>query len=304
MDTWKWIGFNAFMLLMLLLDLFVFHRKSKVVSIRNAIAWTLGWITLALVFNYGVYHFYGREKALEFLTGYLIEKSLSVDNIFVFLLIFSYFRIPPAYQHKVLFWGILGALLMRLLFIFAGVALIERFHWVIYVFAAFLVFTGVRLFVRKEDDKDLGESTLMRFFKKVLPVSHTTENDHFFERKNARTYVTPLFLCLLMIEVSDLIFALDSIPAILAVTTDTFIVYTSNVFAILGLRSLYFAVAGLHSYFHHLKYGLSLILIFVGVKICLTDIYKIPTGLALGVIAGILVITMLSSVYMKKRMKK
>lgn len=294
-----WIGFNVFLLLMLLLDLAVFHRKTHEVKIKEALTWTCIWIILSLIFNYGIYHFYGKEKALEFLTGYLIEKSLSVDNIFVFILIFSYFNVPPAYHHKVLFWGIIGALIMRVIFIFAGVALINRFHWVIYLFAIFLVFTGIRMFFKDKKEIDPSKNFAIRLFKKIVPVTDSFYGDKFFVTINAKTFATPLFIVVLIIEASDLIFAVDSIPAILAVSTDPFIVYTSNAFAILGMRSLYFALAGVQKYFHYFKYGLSLILIFVGVKIFLTDIYKIPILIALIVITVILFFSIIISLIFK-----
>ena len=294
-NIWQWIGFNIFVLLMLVLDLGVFHRKEHAVKIKEALIWTGVWITLALIFNYGIYHFYGKEKALEFLTGYLIEKSLSVDNIFVFILIFSYFNVPSAYQHKVLFWGIIGALVMRAIFIFAGVALINQFHWVIYIFAAFLVFTGIKMLLQDEQKIDPDRNPMVRLFKKMFPVTDSFHGSNFFVKLNAKTFATPLFIVVLMVEVSDLIFAVDSIPAILAITNDPFIVYTSNVFAILGLRSLYFALAGMHNIFRYLKFGLSLILIFVGVKMGLSDIYPIPIFIALIIIAVILLTSVIAS---------
>jgi len=297
----QWIAFNVFVLLMLALDLAVFHRKSHEVKIREALTWTFVWILLALIFNYCIYHFWGKERALEFLTGYLIEKSLSVDNLFVFVLIFTYFDVPAAYQHKVLFWGIIGALIMRVIFIFAGVALISQFHWIIYLFAGFLVFTGIRMLVRKHKKIDPNRNIVVRTFKKLFPVTETFQGNKFFVKIDGKKFATPLFLVVVMIELSDLIFAVDSIPAILAISHDRFIIYTSNVFAILGLRSLYFVLARLPEYFRFLKYGLALILVFVGVKMFMSDIYKIPTAIALAVIAGIILISVLLSLFIKEK---
>ena len=294
-----WVGFNLFVLLMLVLDLGVFHRKEHEVKIKEALIWTGVWITLALIFNYGIYYFQGKEKALQFLSGYLIEKSLSVDNIFVFILIFSYFNVPSLYQHKVLFWGIIGALVMRVIFIFAGVALINQFHWVIYIFAAFLVFTGIKMFLQDEQKVDPDKNPVVRLFKKMFLVTDSFHGNKFFITLNAKTFATPLFIVVLMVEVTDLIFAVDSIPAILAISQDPFIVYTSNVFAILGLRSLYFALAGMHKSFRYLKFGLSAILIFVGIKMFLSNIYPIPILIALIIIAFILITSIIASLVIK-----
>jgi tellurite resistance protein TerC len=284
-QTWLWVGFNVFVLAMLALDLGVFHRKAHAVSFKESIAWTVVWVTLALLFNVGVWHCYGSGKALEFFTGYLIEKSLSVDNVFVFLLLFSYFSVPPLYQHKVLFWGILGALIMRAILIVLGAALITKFTWIIYVFGAFLILTGIKMVVKREEEIHPERNPVVRGFKKFMPVTSDYRGDKFFVRENGVRAATPLFVVLLLVEFSDLIFAVDSIPAIFAVTTDTFIVYTSNVFAILGLRSLYFALAGVTDKFHYLKIGLGVVLSFVGVKMLLAHTaWKIPTLWSLGVI--------------------
>jgi len=291
-----WVLFNLFVLAMLALDLGVFHRKTHVILITEALLWSGFWIALALLFNVGVYFWRGSETALAFLTGYLIEKSLSVDNIFVFLLIFTYFGVPSLYQHKVLFWGIVGALIMRAIFIFAGVALIEKFHWVIYVFGAFLVLTGIKMALQKEKEIHPERNPLLRLFRKFMPVADHYEGARFFIRRGGRFFATPLFIVLLVIETTDVVFAVDSIPAILGITVDPFIVYTSNVFAILGLRALYFALAGIMKLFHYLHYGLSAILVFVGAKMLLADLYKIPTGIALSVVAGLLLISVIASV--------
>jgi len=295
-DIYVWIAFIAFVILMLTLDLGVFHRKSHVVKIKEALAWSAVWISLALVFNYGIYFFMGKEKALEFLTGYLIEKSLSIDNLFVFIMLFSFFDVKPIYQHKVLFWGILGALILRAIFIFAGVALISKFHWIIYIFGIFLVYTGIKMVFSKDEKMEPDKNPLVRAFKKFFPVTDRMHEGNFFVKLNGKTFATPLFVVLLVVEFTDLIFAVDSIPAILAISTDPFIIFTSNVFAILGLRALYFALAGITQYFHYLKYGLSAILVFVGVKMVIVDFYKIPIVFSLLTILGILVVSVLLSV--------
>ena len=290
-NTWLWIGFNAFVLLMLALDLGVFHRKEHKVTFREAISWSAVWIVLALIFNGWIYYAQGKEKALEFLTGYLIEKSLSVDNIFVFVLLFSFFKVPEQYRHRVLFWGVLGALLMRAGFIAAGAVLIEKFHWIIYVFGAFLVFTGYKMLKKKTEDMHPEDNPLVRWFVKRGKVTSDYHGKKFIVRINGQKLATPLFLCLLSVEFTDLIFAVDSIPAIFAITKDPFIVYTSNVFAILGLRSLYFALEGIITRFPYLRYGLALILIFIGLKMLAVDFYKMPVVVSLSVIAVILVVS-------------
>ena len=283
-----WIIFNAFVLVMLALDLGVFHRKTHEVSLKEALTWTFIWISLALIFNAIIYYWRGQQQALEFFTGYLVEKALSVDNIFVFIMIFTYFQIPSKYHHKVLFWGIIGALILRVIFIFAGVALIEKFHFTIYIFGALLIYTGYRMFYHNDAKINPDKNPVIRFFKKLMPVTPDLHEDRFFTKLNGRRYATPLFLVLILIESSDLIFAVDSIPAILAITQDQFIVYTSNVFAILGLRSLYFALAGVVHRFWLLSYGLAIVLIFVGIKMLLVDFYKIPIGWSLLFIAAII----------------
>lgn len=300
-DGYVWAGFIAFVILLLAIDLGVFHRKSHEVKIKEALIWSAIWISLALIFNYGVYVFMGKEKALEFLAGYLIEKSLSVDNLFVFIMLFSYFNVNPIYQHKVLFWGILGALVMRAIFIFAGVALIAKFHWIIYLFGAFLILTGIRMLVQKEEEIAPDKNPLVRLFKKFFPVTDQMHGGKFFVRINAKTVATPLFIVLLIVEFTDLIFAVDSIPAILAVSNDSFIIFTSNVFAILGLRALYFALAGITKYFHYLKYGLSAILVFVGSKMIISGFYKIPITYSLLTILAILTLAILLSVLFPKK---
>jgi tellurite resistance protein TerC len=256
-----------------------------------------------MLFNLFVYNYFGKEKALEFFTAYLVEKSLSIDNIFVMIMIFSYFSVPDSYQHKVLFWGIFGALIMRVIFIFAGIELIHKFHWLIYLFGGFLVITGVRMVAGEDKPIEPEKNPLVKLVRRMFPVTDSFEGDHFFIRKDHKTWATPLFIVVVLIEGTDLIFAVDSIPAIIAISEDTFIVYTSNVFAILGLRSLYFALAGIEKYFVYLKYGLAAILIFVGTKMCLADFYKIPVEISLVVICFLLAISMIASVIVKERKK-
>ncbi|WP_181305512.1 TerC family protein [Rufibacter sp. XAAS-G3-1] len=299
-----WIGFNLFVLLMLALDLGVFNRKAHVVSVKEALIWSGVWISLALVFNSLVYYWFGEHKAVEFLTGYVLEKTLSIDNIFVFVLIFKYFQIPSIYQHKILFWGILGALLMRVIFIFAGVALIEKFHWSIYLFGAFLIYTGYKMFVEKDKEMEPEKNPVIRFFRRIMPVTNQLEGDKFFVKQSGKVFATPLFLVLILIEISDLIFAVDSIPAILAITQDQFIVYTSNVFAILGLRSLYFALAHVIHRFVFLSTGLAFILIFVGLKMVTIDIFKVPTFISLIVIGFIITVSIVFSLIKTKNIDK
>lgn len=299
-----WVGFNLLVLVMLAVDLGVFHRKAHAVSIKEALIWSLVWIVLSLLFNVGVYFWHGKIVALEFLTGYLIEKSLSVDNLFVFLLIFTYFKVPPKYQHKVLFWGIMGALVMRGILILIGTTLINEFHWIIYIFGLFLVFTGVKMAFQKETAEVHPERNLVvRLFKKIMPVTAGYHEDRFFLKINGKHYATLLFIVLIVVETTDLLFAVDSIPAIFAITTDPFIVYTSNVFAILGLRALYFALAGIMDLFHYLKLGLSVVLTFVGIKMLMVDLYKIPIGISLGVVGGILLLSIFASILWPKPVK-
>ncbi|MDP3643568.1 MAG: TerC family protein [Bacteroidota bacterium] len=302
-NVYVWVGFIAFVILLLAIDLGVFHRKSHEVKIKEALIWSALWISLAFIFNYGIYVFMGKEKALEFLAGYLIEKSLSVDNLFVFIMLFSYFHVNPRFQHKVLFWGILGALIMRAVFIFAGVALITKFHWVIYIFGAFLILTGIKMAIQKEGEIAPDKNPLVRLFKKFFPVTDQMHGGKFFVKINSKTVATPLFIVLLIVEFTDLIFAVDSIPAILAISNDTFIIFTSNVFAILGLRALYFALAGITKYFHYLKFGLSAILVFVGVKMVIAGFYKIPITYSLLVILVILIISVTFSILFPQKEK-
>ena len=294
-----WILFNVFVVAMLVLDLGVFHRKSHTVKYREALIWSVVWIALALIFAVVIYFWHGRTSSLEFVTGYVIELSLSVDNLFVFLLIFRYFQVPPGHQHKVLFWGILGALIMRAIFIAAGVGLIQRFHWVVYVFGAFLVYSGFKLLRQGEAEIHPEKNPVLRLFRRLVPVTKDYEGDKFFVRRPG-LLATPLLVVLVVVETTDLLFAVDSIPAILAITRDAFIVYTSNVFAILGLRSMYFALAGMMEMFRFLHYGLSVVLMFVGSKMLLSHYYEVPTVVALGAVAGILLLSVGASLIRPK----
>jgi tellurite resistance protein TerC len=308
---WLWIGFNLFVLSLLALDLGVFHRHAHKVSMKEAAIWSVVWITISMVFNVGLYFFWDKvspnssysnsEAALAFFTGYLIEKSLSVDNIFVFVLIFTFFAVPAIYQHRVLFWGILGALIMRGTLIAVGAVLLKEFHWIIYIFGAFLIFTGIRMAIHRNAEMHPEQNPVVKLLRRIIPVTENYEGDHFFIRRAGRMMATPLFLVLLIVESTDLVFAVDSIPAIFAVTNDPFIVYTSNVFAILGLRSLYFLLAGVVDKFYYLKLGLSFVLAFVGTKMVIVDIYKIPVGLSLGVIASILATSVVASLLRNRR---
>lgn len=303
-QTTLWISFNLFIVVMLVLDLGVFHKKSKEVNVKEALAWTGFWVFLAFIFNGFVYFHFGEQKAYEFFTGYLIEKSLSVDNIFVIILIFSYFKVPPAYQHKVLFWGILGALVMRACFILVGVELIHQFHWLIYLFGAFLIYTGIKFFTQGDVQIDLENNRMVKLIRRVFRVTPDFDRDNFFVRKEGLLWATPLFLVMLVIEGIDLVFAVDSVPAILAISDDSYIVYTSNVFAILGLRSLYFALAGIEKFFKYLKYGLAIILIFVGTKMCIADFYKVPIEISLAFIILTLAFAAVASMVMQNESNK
>ncbi len=311
-SIWLWVGVNLFVLGVLAIDLGVFHRDSHEVSVKEATIWTVVWISLALVFNAIIFFFWNQmmpgssytnsEAGLAFLTGYLIEYSLSVDNIFVFVLIFTFFAVPKQYQHRVLFWGIIGALLMRGAMIGIGAALIKEFHWIIYIFGGFLIFTGIRMAFHKNEELHPENNPLIKLFRRFMKVTEKYEGDKFFVRRAGVLMATPLFLVLLMVETTDLIFAVDSIPAIFAVTEDPFLVYTSNVFAILGLRSLYFVLAGVINKFYYLKLGLSVVLTFVGVKMLLTETaFKIPTGISLGVVVLVLLVAILASILRARR---
>jgi tellurite resistance protein TerC len=295
-----WIVFGVTVLVMLALDLGIFHRRAHVIEVKEALMWSAVWIALALLFNLVIYFLLGSDMALKFLTGYVVEKSLSVDNLFVFLMIFSYFAVPSAYQHKVLFWGILGALIMRAIFIATGLIIVERIHWVIYLFGAFLIFTGIRILLRKGKELHPEDNAVLKLFCRFMPVTNDYHEDRFWLKKNGGYLATPLFLVLLVIETTDVVFAVDSIPAILAITLDPLIVYSSNVFAILGLRALYFALAAAIQRWRYLHYGLSAILVFLGLKMLSSGFFKVPTGIALGVVAAILAVSAIASVLRRR----
>jgi tellurite resistance protein TerC len=290
-----WVGFTTFVVAMLALDLGVFHRKAHEVEFKEALTWSVVWVGLALIFNAAVWHWFGPTKGLEFTTGYLIEKALSVDNIFVFLVIFSYFAVPKEHQHRVLFWGILGALVMRAVFIFAGAALLEAFHWVIYVFGGILIVTGVKMLVQRNAEIKPQNNPVFKLFQRFVPSVPEYHGSKFWVKKGTTWFATPLLAVLVAVEATDLVFAVDSIPAVFAVTKDPFIVYTSNIFAILGLRAMYFLLAGVMDRFRYLKVGLASVLVFVGFKMCIVEVYKIPVGVSLGVVAGILALSIVAS---------
>ena len=294
-----WILFNIFVLGMLALDLRVFNRRGHVIRFREALRWSAMYVGLAAAFAVGLYFWLGHQAALEFVTGYVLEVSLSVDNLFVFLVIFNYFAVPEDQQHRVLFWGVVGALIMRGIFIGTGVGLLSRVHWVLYIFGGLLIISGIRFLVLGEHKVDPRKNPVVRALRRLIPVTSDYQGEKFFVRKpqqNSRLYATPLLLVLVVIETTDIIFSVDSIPAILAITLNAFIVYTSNVFAILGLRSMYFAVSGLMKIFRFLHYGLALVLILVGLKMLVADYFRVPTAATLGVVAGVLLISILASV--------
>jgi tellurite resistance protein TerC len=299
-ETLLWIGFAVFVIVMMSLDLGVFHRKAHEVKFKEALIWTIAWVLLALCFNVGIYIHRGQEAAMQFLTAYLLEESLSIDNLFVFLLIFTYFKVPARYQHRVLFWGILGVLIMRGAFISLGLALIHRFEWILYLFGAMLVFTGFKLAFEKDKEVEFEHNPILNFFRRIFLVSKDYEGGKFFVRQGGHILVTPLFIILMFLNTVDLIFAVDSIPAVMSISQDIFIVFTSNIFAILGLRSLYFVISNIMELFHHLHYGLSLILVFIGVKMLIVDFYHIPTGVSLLLILIVLVLSVIASIVWPK----
>lgn len=291
-----WILFNVFILAMLIVDLKVFNRKPHEISIKESLVWTGIWITMAVIFGIGIYFFMGAQSSLDYFTGYLIEKSLSVDNIFVFLLIFTYFGVDSIYQHKVLFWGIFGALVFRLLFIMVGVALLEQFHWIIYIFGAFLVFTGIKLGLEKDKEIHPEKNPILKLVRRFIPITKNFHGPDFFIKRGSRIIATPMFVVLVVIETTDIVFALDSIPAIMAITRDTFLIYSCNAFAILGLRALYFALSGVMRLFHYLHYGLAFILVFIGIKMLIESFVHIPTLITLSVIVVTLTVSVIFSV--------
>ncbi|MGC8925966.1 MAG: TerC family protein [Calditerrivibrio sp.] len=302
--TIGWVVFSTIVIFLLVLDLGVFNKKAHVISIKEAVFTSAIWIAVAFAFNIGIYFFNGEQQAVEFLTGYIVEKALSVDNIFVMIMIFNVFQIPPQFQHKILFWGILGAIVMRGVMIFLGIALIEKFHWIFYIFGLLLIYSAVKMAFKKEDESiDFDSKWYIKLLKKFYPVTSDRENGKFLIMIDNKRHITPLLLALFTIEFTDLIFAIDSIPAIFAITTDSFIVFTSNIFAILGLRSLYFAISGIVAIFHFLKYGLSIVLGYVGLKMVLIDIIKIPTILSLIIIIGVLSVSIFLSLILPKDKK-
>lgn len=306
-----WIGFFVFVMIMLALDLGVFHKTDEEPSVKSSLLWSAFWIGLAFVFAGGVWYFGGKAPVVDFITAYLLEKSLSIDNLFIFILVFSYFKIAPKYQHRILFWGVFGALVMRVIFIFGGAALLHRFEWLMYIFGAFLVYTGIKMFFEKDGDQDLNDSGMIKLLRKFLPIKEDVVEPHFLVKDNGKVYATQFLLALLFIEASDLLFAVDSIPAVLAVTQDTFIVVTSNIFAIMGLRSLYFALASILPMFRYIKYALAGILAFIGVKMIVNEVskmmgssFQISNVLSLAVIVGSLAIAIVASIIVSRREEK
>lgn len=299
-----WIGFNILVLLMLAIDLGFFHRKDHKISIKEGLIWSVIWLIVALIFNVAVYFWEGPKAGLQFFTGYLIERSLSFDNIFVFILIFAFFKVPDKYQYKILFWGIIGALVFRGIFILLGAFLIAKFHWILYVFGAFLIYTGIKMWVAEDKNIEPEQNPVLKFIRKFIPLTKNYVNGHFFTRINGKLMGTPLFVVLIVIESTDVMFAVDSIPAIFAITLDPFIVYTSNVFAILGLRALYFAIAGLMDMFYYLKHGLAAILSYVGIKMLLADLIHINDMVSLGIIAFIMAFSIVLSLVRKDKIKE
>jgi tellurite resistance protein TerC len=299
---WAWVGFLLYVLIMLVISLLA-HRGQRAVSLRSAAAWSVFWIAAGLAVNIFVWWLAGPQAGLQFFTGYLLEESLSVDNLFVILTIFTYFGIPPARQHRVLFWGILGAIVFRGIFILAGTALVERFHWVLYLFGLFLVVTGARMGLKEETDVDPDQNFFVRVFRRLVPVCTEIGTDHFFIRLYGRLCATPMLVALVVVETSDVMFAVDSIPAVFSVTTDPFIVFASNICAVLGLRSLYFLLQGVMGLFRFLRYGLAIILMFVGAKMLIADFFHIPIGVSLGVVAGVLAFSVLASLLFRKKLE-
>jgi len=300
-QMFAWLAFCTFVLLMLALDLGVFHKKSREVSLKEALIWSAVWMGLAFAFNAGIYYRHGGEKALQFLTGYLVELSLSVDNLFVFLLVFDYFKVPAQYRHKVLFWGILGALVMRAVFILAGVTLIAKFHWIIYLFGALLIFSGIKMALQRDKEIHPERNPVLRLFRRFMQVTPDYEGSQFFVNQGGTTLASPLFVVLLILESTDLVFAVDSVPAVLAITPDPFIVFTANAFAVLGLRSMFFALEGIMKRFHYLHYGLSAVLVFVGAKMLLGGLYKIPTWVSLLCIVSTVSISIIASLLTEQK---
>lgn len=297
----EFIYFNLFIIAMLIVDFALVHRNPHVISLKEALGWSIFWITLALIFNIGVYYTRGTEDALDFLAGYLIEKSLSVDNLFIFLVIFNYFKVPKTSMYKVLFWGVFAAIVFRAIFILVGVALVKEFYWILYLFGILLIYTGVKLLLGKETEVHPEQNVVLRLFKRFMPITHHYENDQFFVVKNGKYWATPLFVVLLAVETTDIVFAADSIPAIMAITLDPFIIYTSNIFAILGLRSLYFLLSGMIGIFHYLNYGLGVILTAIGIKMLLEDFVHVPIIYTLSFIIIVLTISIILSIVLPNK---
>lgn len=300
-NIFHWIGFLIIILILLFIDLGVFNRKRHVISYKEALIWTAIWIIIALIFNVFVYYFYGKDKAIEYFTGYLIEKSLSVDNIFVFVLLFTYFNVPKKNHHRVLFWGILGAIIFRGILIAIGTTLIHKFHWIIFIFGGFLIISGIKMGFQKDEKVEPEKNPFVKLLRKFFPITPRYVKGAFFIRSKGKLYATPLLIVLIVIETTDIVFAFDSIPAILAITHDPFIVFTSNIFAILGLRALYFAIDKFIDKFRYLKYGLSVILVYIGIKMLISEVYKIPTLISLGFLVFILTIAVLASIIIKPK---
>ncbi len=296
-----WIGFNVMVAMLLMLDLFVFNRNNKVMKVKEALWWSLFWIGLAVAFNVFIYFNSGSSAALQFLTGYLIEESLSVDNLFVFILLFSFFETPVEYQRKVLFWGIIGAVFFRAIFILFGFSMLQKFHWITYIFGAFLIYTAIKMFLQKDSDVNPEGNPITKVLGKIIPVTTKYHKGNFFAKIDGRKFATPLLVALIVVETTDIVFALDSIPAVLAVTPDAFIAYSSNIFAILGLRALYFALEGIMRLFHYLHYGLSLILLFIGVKLVIGHWVEINTMISLSIVGSILIISIIASLLFEKK---
>ncbi len=296
-----WISFNIFILLMLALDIGVIQRKTHIIKVKEALLWSSVWIILALLFNVFIYYEFGKEKALEYFTGYILERSLSIDNIFVFVLMFSYFKVPEEYHHRVLFWGVIGALISRAALIGVGSVVVAKFGWILYIFGGFLVYSGFKMAFQSQVNIEPENNVAVRTFKKVFPVTTGYHEGKFFIIEKSKRFATPLLIALLAIEFTDIVFAFDSIPAIFAVTKDSFIIYTSNIFAILGLRTTYFALSGLMNKFHYLQIGLAMILIFIGMKMLITNFYKITLGYSLGIIAIILLASIIISILNPKK---
>jgi tellurite resistance protein TerC len=298
---WAWFGFLAVVGLMLAIDLGIFHRHAHIVSLREAAIWSVVWVVVALLFNLVILFWMGKREALEFLTGYLVEKALSADNIFVFAVLFNYFAVPPAYRHRVLFWGVLGAIVMRFAFIMAGAALLKKFHWVVYIFGIIVILSGIKLLRRRDGQVDPEKNPVIQLARRFLPLTPHYVGQQFVVRDDGRFVFTPLALVLLAVETTDVVFAVDSVPAIFAITRDPFIVFTSNICAILGLRALYFVLEGVMKLFRYLDEGLAIILVFIGIKMLLSEVYPIPVGLSLGFVLLVLTITIVLSLWAERR---